>query len=172
MRSIIKLASQNIVIVCCLLAPLHTVAALDKQSNSQPEWLTSLSVEVRDLLQQEMLALESGLKTATSALAKGEFNLLCETALQMKNSYILMQKLTKAQHHELHEKVPAEFLAADQEFHYYAGMLAHVAEKRNVELSVFYMSKIIESCANCHQSHAPHKFDQFETEAKPTHHNH
>jgi hypothetical protein len=60
--------------------------------------------------------------------------------------------------------LPASFLKTDKEFHYYAGMLAHVAQVGKLELINFYFSKLTESCARCHSEHATYRFPGFSTE--------
>ncbi|MCW8878125.1 MAG: hypothetical protein OQJ89_14475 [Kangiellaceae bacterium] len=125
-----------------------------------------LSNELRVLLQQEMRAIESGMKDIVSANAHGDTELVASIAGNIKNSFILKQKLTKQQKHELHEKLPGTFLEKDKQFHYYAGMLEHVAKNNKQELVSFYYSKLVESCSSCHQAHAQHRFPKFIIGAK------
>jgi hypothetical protein len=74
--------------------------------------------------------------------------------------------------HQLHTLLPEDFLQQDQQFHYYAGMLQHVAANKKSELVAFYSAKLLESCGSCHQAHAKHRFPQFNQSNETTQHNH
>ena len=121
----------------------------------------SLSPEVRALLGEEMLAIQSGMMTVIPAYASGNYAEIASIAEQIKNSYILKQDMTRQQMNELHQKLPDLFIQLDQQFHSYAGLLEEAARKNNDELIGFYFSKLVESCSNCHSQHARHKFPAF-----------
>ncbi len=125
-----------------------------------------LSPGLRALLGKEMLALEEGMKSIIPAYTSGDLDEVAHIAEKMKNSYILKQKITGEQKHELMSKMPKSFLHLDQKFHAYAGMLEHVAKEKHTELVGFYYYKLVESCVNCHSQFAAHKFPKFS--AKPT----
>ena len=95
------------------------------------------------------------------AYISGNLTEVEKIATGMKNSFILKQTITKEQMHELHSSLPASFLKMDAEFHYFAGMLAHAANRKKLELVNFYFSKLTESCVGCHSEHATHKFPLF-----------
>lgn len=97
---------------------------------------------------------------------------IASTAQKIKDSFILKQKLTQQQKHELHTKLSKDFLDKDTEFHYLAGMLQHVAESNKSELIPFYYSKMFESCSGCHRKHAKHRFPSFDVEKTEEHHHH
>ncbi|MCK4824530.1 hypothetical protein KA005_52750, partial [bacterium] len=46
----------------------------------------------------------------------------------------------------------------DKAFHGYAGMLAHAAEEKNMEVANFYLSKMTETCIKCHSRFAKERF--------------
>ena len=52
----------------------------------------------------------------------------------------------------------------NEQFHYYAGMLAHVAENNKAELIGFYISKMSETCVACHSLYATRKFPSFKVD--------
>lgn len=118
----------------------------------------SLSPELRGLLKEEMLALQSGMMAIIPAYISGNWGEIERLAHQMKNSYILKQSLTDEQIKELYVSLPEAFIKQDQQFHYLAGMLEHAAKNEKVELVGFYFSKLNESCVSCHTQHVTHKF--------------
>ncbi len=121
----------------------------------------SLTPEIRLLLSQEMIAIQNGMMAIIPANASGNTRKIATIAKEIKDSYILQQNLTPEQKHELHTKLPRSFIQLDKKFHYYAGMLEHVAEEKKHELIGFYFTKMAESCSQCHSRHAKHRFPEF-----------
>jgi len=156
-------------IICILLMslPMSSYANEEKAAG-----VTALSPELRSLLSQEMLALQSGMMSLIPAIISGKWDAVAATAGKIKNSYILKQKLTKAQGKELHSLLPADFIKQDQQFHYLAGMLEHAAKAAKPELISFYYSRMTESCVSCHSSYATHKFPAFSKAEKTPDHDH
>ncbi len=126
----------------------------------------ALSPDLRDLLSQEMQALQKGMISIIPAYGSGNWAEIETTARNMKNSYILKKNLTQAQAKELHTVLPQEFIEKDQWFHYLAGMLEHAAKNKKPELINFYFSEMNESCAGCHSAFATHKFPAFKQKQK------
>jgi hypothetical protein len=120
--------------------------------------IESLSPELRALLTKEMLALQSGMMSIIPAYASGNWGEIENIAEKMKNSYILKQSLSHEQVKELHTLLPASFIKLDQQFHYLAGMLEHVAQKKKSELVGFYFAKLSAACLSCHSQYATHTF--------------
>jgi len=118
----------------------------------------ALSQDLRNLLSQEMQALQSGMMSIIPAYISGNWSEIETTAGKIKSSYILKQSLTKNQIKELHSILPDEFIVEDQRFHYLAGMLEHAAKNNKPELINFYFSEMNESCLSCHAVFATHKF--------------
>jgi len=143
----------------------------DKHPDKHAE-IESLSPKLRDVLSKEMLALQEGMKAIIPAYISADWHEITTIAMQMKNSYIMKQKLTNEQMHELHSKLSPRFIEQDQEFHYLAGMLAHAAEKKKPELVGFYFAKLSESCVGCHARFATHKFPAFKKETSTEAHHH
>jgi len=118
-----------------------------------------------------MLALQEGMKNIVPAFASGDLEKVSDIAGKMNKSFILKQKITDSQKHELHEKLSKDFIQKDQQFHQYAGMLEHVSKERHIELVGFYYSKLMESCIGCHSKYANHRFPMLSNEpAKEAHH--
>lgn len=150
----------------------HGEAKHHRDGNSKHKSVESLSPELRALLKQEMQALQTGMLSAIPALVSGNLTELAEIARKMEKSYILRQSITREQMNELHSSLPASFLKQDQAFHYYAGMLAHVADRKKLELVNFYFSKLTESCVTCHSEHAAHTFPGFSAKRDEAGHDH
>jgi hypothetical protein len=155
------------------LSVFTLLVGLTPNADSAGAGVEGLSPQVRSLLTKEMFALENGMKLIFSATISGELGDVEQIARQMKDSFILKQELSQHQMHELHQKLPEEFLKKDGEFHRLAGMLEHVAKQQNTELVGFYYAKLVESCVSCHSEYASHKFPRFSTEtSEHSEHNH
>lgn len=162
----LKVRKYTVILALSLFA-VSTSASEDNDRN-----IENLSPEVRSLLQKEMTALDSAMKELISANAAGDYKKISVIAKKMKDGFILKQNLTKHQKHELHTLLPDNFIKKDQEFHYFAGMLEHAAQKHKPELVVFYYSKMFEACSGCHNSYAKHRFPSFREESKEDEHLH
>ncbi|MCF6301405.1 MAG: hypothetical protein L3J52_09870 [Proteobacteria bacterium] len=146
----------------------------EKHSHIKPEkthGVEALSSDLRNLLSQEMLALQNGMMAIIPAYISGNWEKIETIARKMKNSYILKQSLTEEQAKELHSILPFEFIEKDKRFHYLAGMLEHAAKNKKPELINLYFSEMNESCVNCHTAHAAHKFPAL-TKKKQEKHTH
>lgn len=131
-----------------------------------------LPEEIRALLNQEMQAIRKGMESLVFDVASGNWNGIHQTAQNMKNSYIMAQRLSEHQRHQLHDALPAGFQEIDGKFHHYAGMLSHVAEERDMDLVQFYVYKMNEACTSCHSRYAPHKFEGFAAPNQHMRHSH
>ena len=132
----------------------------------------ALSPGLRDLLNKEMQALQSGMMSIIPAYISGNWSEIADTAGKIQRSYILKQNLTDNQAEELHSLLPDAFIEKDLRFHYLAGMLEHVAKNENAELINFYFSKMNESCVECHSRYASHKFPALSPKPKTGEHTH
>ncbi len=132
----------------------------------------SLSPELRALLKKEMIALQTGMQSILPAYISGDLDEVAHIAKKAKNSFILKQKITEDQKQELKTKLPESFIKMDAKFHKYAGMLEHVAEKKNTELVGFYYSKLTESCVSCHTEYAKHRFPKLDINTNQSKHHH
>ena len=137
-----------IVVSMLLFFPLTTLAG-DK---------ILLSADLRNLLGEEMVAIENGMKNLVPAIASGEWEQVASIAQSISNSFIMKQKLTTAQKDELHRVLPGQFIEMDQEFHKSAGMLAHAAGMKNADVVNFYFFKLNSACVACHTKYATERF--------------
>lgn len=150
-----------------------TLLAQNNDKHTEPMGVQTLSSQLRVVLSQEMIALEKGMKEIFSSMIAGDYEKIEKTAGNIKNSFILKQKLTQNQKEELHTKLPEAFLALDNTFHNDAEMLEHVANIKNPELTSFYFNKMTNECVSCHQSFAQEKFPLFKPlDSKENTHNH
>ena len=117
-----------------------------------------LSPRLMDLLNQEMKAIEKGMKDLIPAISAGEWDTAAAIGKNIKDSFILKQKLTTAQKEELHRVLPSVFIEMDQDFHKSAGMLAHAAEMKNADVVNFYFYKMNDACVVCHAKFATERF--------------
>jgi len=136
---------------------MSTFSYAGNQDNS----ISSLSPELKQIFSKEMIKLNQGMQGIMAAYISGEWSSIVPIAKKMESSYVLKQSLSKDQMHELHSKLPDNFLELDEKFHYYAGMLAHAAEMNKIELIGFYYAKMSESCVSCHSVYASGKFPSF-----------
>ena len=132
----------------------------------------ALSRDLRDLLSQEMQALEKGMISIIPAYNSGNWGDIETTGRKIKNSYILKQNLTEKQAKELHSVLTRAFIEKDQRFHYLSGMLEHAAKNKKEELINFYFSEMNESCLGCHSVFATHRFPALSSEKKEAEHSH
>ncbi len=141
-----------------LCITLIGVVSLNCYSKNEVE---TLSPELRELLQQEMLEIQKGMQNIIPALASGNYKEVTTVANKINKSFILKQKITKQQKHELKDKLPNAFILKDEEFHKIAGLLSTASRKHNEKLTILYYSKLLMACSQCHSQHAIKQFPLF-----------
>ena len=125
---------------------------------SQTSQGVQLSPSLLALLNQEMGLIQQGMMDMVPAIAAGEWDKVSTLGQQIKESFILKQKLTDAQKEELHRVLPQQFIEMDMDFHKSAGMLAHAAEMKNADVVNFYFFKMNTACVSCHGKYATERF--------------
>ncbi|GEM_PF-620891 len=135
-----------------------TGTVADEADHSHQQKTKVIPQEIKTLITQEMQALQQGMRELVPAIVSGNWSQLEGIGRQMRDSYIIKQKLTKAQKKVLHAALPEAFKKADQAFHRSAGMLSDAAKERNMEQVVFYYSEMTTACVNCHSQHATARF--------------
>lgn len=131
----------------------------------------TLPPTLRSALLAEMAGLKAGMAELSASLASGQWDKTAERAARIRDSYIMKQKLSRAELEQLERSLPADFVVMDQRFHRHAEGLAHAAHMRDHELAVFYFSRMLESCGSCHARYATHTFPGFRR-AEPAPHAH
>ena len=120
-----------------------------------------LAPKLRAALLAEMAGLKTGVAELSVSLAGGEWEKTAQRATRIRNSYIMKQKLSRAELEQLERSLPADFAAMDQRFHRHAEGLAQAAHKQDHELAVFYFAKMLEGCGSCHAHYAAHSFPGY-----------
>lgn len=121
----------------------------------------NISTDLRLLLNQEMQQIRGGMESLVFANVAGDWDKIAKVGGNIKHSYIMAQKLTKEQRHQLHDGLPEGFKVLDKKLHHYAGMLSAVAKKHDRELVNYFIYKMSETCTACHAQYAAEKFPGF-----------
>ncbi len=137
---------------------------------------TSSSIELPEdisaLLQQEMQQIRKGMESLTWLVASGDFAAVAKVGHDLKNGYVMKQKLSHEQIQVLISRLPAEFKALDARFHKQAGLLAVAAKNHDAELVNFYIYKMNEGCVACHSTFVADRFTGFTRLSSKEHHSH
>ena len=147
----------------------HAKEDISHQAKGERSGITTLSPELRELFSREMIELQNGMMEIIPLYVAGNLDEISTIARKMESSYVLKQNLSKSQVHELHSKLSGSFIELDQQFHYLAGMLEHVASMRKIELVGFYISKMNETCVRCHTEYATHRFPALAPKSRDGH---
>ena len=127
-----------------------------------------LSPKLRAALLAEMAGLKAGVAELSVSLASGEWEKTAQRATRIRDSYIMKQKLSRAELEQLEHSLPADFIVMDERFHRHAEGLAQAAHRQDHELAVFYFAKMLEGCGGCHARYAAHTFPGYRrTEPAP-----
>ncbi len=153
-----------------LSMPLSAEEDLNHHSLKKGKSSLHISENIRNILSEEMIALQGGMVQLVPAIASGNWGFIAETASKMEASYIMNQKLTKKEIAELHRTLPHEFQRLDQEFHEMSGKLSKAAGQQDGQLVPFYFYKLVESCIACQSLYATHKFPQLSPQEGHDHH--
>ena len=120
-----------------------------------------------------MLAIREGISIIAPALAAGEWDAVASQAQKIQHSYILNQRLSADDAHELERLLPEEFKSLDGLFHARAAALAGAATQHNSDLSLHHYSRLLEACISCHSQFARSRFPdlaQVPSEHQHVHH--
>ena len=120
-----------------------------------------LSDDLKVILNQEMKEIEAGMMKIIHAISAGNWEIIADIAKNIKDSFILKQKLTKQQMKELHHSLSAEFVEMDQNFHSTAAKLSRAAHQQDGELVNFYFYRLHSQCMSCHSKYATERFSNF-----------
>lgn len=131
----------------------------------------ALSPKLRAALVAEMAGIKEELAVLAPAIAMGDWDVATKRAERIRDSYIMKQKLSRADLEELERALPPDFAEMDARFHRHAEGLAHAAATQNHELSVFYLSRMLEGCGSCHARYATHVLKGFK-QPEPAGHGH
>ncbi len=153
---------RSALVFCVMLAMFKPVfAAEPMHAMHQAEDSLGLSEGVRELLKDEMQAVQTAMQALLPALAAGDWAQMASKARSIRDSYILQRSLSSEQREELGRVLPEGFKMLDAQFHHNAGMLAHAAEQHNGAVANFYYSRLSEGCIQCHSHYAQVRFPHF-----------
>jgi len=133
----------------------------DAPHHNENQSSIKLSDNATKLLREEMQHIQSAMQSLVPALAQADWPTIKELGKQIKHTFIFKQKMSEHELHQLHVALPQQFQELDSSFHHYAGMLSHVAEEADMELTQFYFSKMMQTCASCHSRYASQRFPQY-----------
>lgn len=159
----------SVVTAVALLLPGAGMAEAPVARDPDSAAVLALSPRLRAALVAEMAGLKNGIAELSVALASGEWGQAAARAERIRDSYLLKQKLSRAELKELEHSLPADFLAMDERFHRHAASLVQAAHRRDHELAVVYFGKMLEGCGNCHARYATHTFRGFVPARAPSH---
>ena len=151
---------------------LLSVFSIASQAEEHAKKAITLSPDLKALLVEEMKEVKKGMESLVTSVATGDWQAIAETGHNIKHSYIIKKSLTSEQKQELKKVLPAGFKSLDRKFHYYAGMLSHVAKERDIELVHYYVSRMNEACTSCHAQFASARFTGFAKKNKHEEHMH
>lgn len=117
-----------------------------------------LSPATRSVLIEEMQAIAAAMGRIHTAMVTGDHSTVATEAGNIEASFVLKQKLTQEQRHEIHTQLPEQFIAADKAFHELAGDLAENARQESVEGERRAFAAMSESCTACHTRFAAKRF--------------
>lgn len=121
-----------------------------------------LTPKLRDLLREEMVAIEDASKQILSALIAGEDAQVAELAQRIHDSFILQQEMTEEDRAALMEAVPSGFVEQDRAFHEIALALAEAARADDRARQHEQYGRMIEACSACHADYATGRFPNFD----------
>ena len=128
----------------------------------------NMSPDLQQLFQAEMRELLLGTQHIAGALPIANWDGIADSAMAMRNSYVLEQKLTTTQRHDL-EQLPEQFKAFDEAFHLRAEKLVHAAKAKDAEAVSFHFSRLLDTCVACHSTYDKTKFPNFRSEGRAEH---
>jgi hypothetical protein len=151
--------SFRILIILSLIVGLSIpTELLSAEQHSRTKPILFKVPHLQNLLREEMRAVLPAMNKIVTALPIGDWQTVATTAAAIHNSFIMQQKLTAKDRELLQQNLPDDFIHLDQTFHRQANKLQQAAERHDAELSVFYVSKMLNSCMDCHQRFAPQRF--------------
>ena len=144
---------------------------LQAEQSNMDKPLLSDQPRLQTLLREEMGALLTATSKIATALPQGDWPSVASTAKAIHDSFIFQQKLSPKDKEILHHSLPAAFIHLDQGFHRRALKLHQAAANHDAELSLYYYSRLLESCVQCHQRFATHRFPTLkeDTQHAPHH---
>jgi len=124
----------------------------------------NLTPKLRELLRQEMVAIQEASQDILLALTAGDEARVAERAQQIHDSFILKRSMTPEDRTHLMTVAPDDFVQRDRAFHGLAAELATAARAGDRPAQHARFGQMIEACAQCHQRYAADRFPDFARE--------
>lgn len=144
-------------------------ASASSQEKQPTQHDLHLSPQLAELLRAEMRALLTGIQSIASGIVTADWKTVADKSTQIRESYILDQKLTPALRGELETSLPEHFKRLDSDFHLEAGKLEDAATNHDAQLVTFHYYRLIETCTTCHALYAASRFTGFGSAAERVH---
>ncbi len=132
-------------------------------NENRPDEL-KLPEDLLHLLQQEMQQIESGMQLLLDHLSRGEAQNAADIAMQIHDSFILKQSLSKEQLQHLVSLLPTGFIHMDRAFHGQAKKLSEAVQQNDFTTSIKIYGDMAQACVSCHQQYAQDKFPGLVTQ--------
>lgn len=132
--------------------------ALSATSTANEPVTPKLTDKLRQLLQEEMRAIQSAMTSIHTAMVTGQHTTVAEQAQQIHDSFILQQSLTEQDRRDLTSAVPAGFIDLDMEFHQLAASLAEAGRNEDTQEQRTLFDSMTRSCIECHGKYASSRF--------------
>lgn len=123
-----------------------------------------LSPGTRAVLVEEMQAIAAAMGRIHTAMVTGDHAVVVTEAENIESSFVLKQKLTQEQRHEIHATLPQAFIEMDRSFHQQAGELAAAGREQDVAAERAAFEQMSRSCQSCHASFASGRFPALESQ--------
>lgn len=134
-------------------------------NENRPDEL-KLPENLLQLLQQEMQQIESGMQLLLNYLSRGDAKNAADISMQIHNSFILKQSLSKEQLQQLVSLFPTGFIHMDRAFHGQAKKLSEAVAQNDFTTSIKIYGDMVQACVSCHQQYAQDKFPGLVTQSK------
>ncbi len=151
-----------------LLFTMYTIMGCtlkDTSESARPETeISDLPTEINQppelkiLLNQEMLEIQSAMQQLIPLMATGNSEKTAQLAEQIKKSFILKKSLSPEELKQLVQLLPAHFVQLDRAFHSNAGRLAESARQSDFVESGKIYGTMVSGCINCHTQFAAKRF--------------
>lgn len=128
-----------------------------------------LPPKLRGPLTAEMIGVRDGVSVIAASLGSGEWEMAARRAERIRDSFILKQKLSAEELEAFERALPQDFLERDAKFHANADRLAVAARAKDYQLAVFYLSQMLNGCAECHVRYASDALPGFRMLRRPVH---
>lgn len=139
----------------------HQDILQDTTSNEMAGERLELPPRFLNILRQEMNQLAGGMGAMLSYMVRGQGDEAAEIAMNIHNSYILKQELTKEELNELVSLLPEKFIKLDRGFHQLAEEIATSLKNKEFEKSGKIYGQMVNACLNCHMQFATERFPVF-----------